>query len=62
MKISKFVGSLSLLACMFAAEQTAQSIPFVIVNPSLGFGFRNASQWAGNDKHSGSQLTYELSG
>lgn len=62
MKIAKFVGILPLVGCMFAAEQTAQSIPFVIANPSVGFGFRNASQWAGNDKHSGSQLTYELSG
>ncbi len=62
MKFSKFVGILSLSACMFAAEQTMQSIPFVIANPSLGFGFRNTAQWAGNDKHSGSQLVYELGG
>lgn len=62
MKIAKIVGSLSLLGCMFAAEQAAQSIPLIVVNPSVGFGFRNTSQWAGNDKHRGSQLTYELSG
>ncbi len=62
MKTSKFIAALPLLGCLLAAEQTTQSVPFIIANPSIGFGFRNISQWAGNDKHSGSQLTYELSG
>lgn len=55
-RLLKFICTLPLLGLVLAAEP----IPWVLATPTVGIGWRSSSNWAGNDKHSGSQTYYDF--